>query len=73
MTNSKASTGLARLKDLLGDVLLRLEALETKAGISAPSVSVVTAASAIPKSPLPSKASLAGTYSREKCFFLCLF
>jgi hypothetical protein len=53
---SKATSGLDPLKDLLGDVLARLEALEAKAGVTVPVTSAAT-----PKSPVPVKAAFHGT------------
>ena len=56
MTSKAALSGLDPLKDLLGDVIARLETLESKVGISAPS------GPAAPASPTPSKAKLAGMW-----------
>jgi hypothetical protein len=59
-SNNKAMTGLDPLKDLLGDVIARLEALESKVG-------VVSSSSApgggIPKSPIPTKGKFIGRWA----------
>lgn len=54
MASKSANTGVDPLKDLLADMLARLEALEGKAGVA---VSVTNAA----KSPVPVKATFQGT------------
>lgn len=55
MASSKSAiSGLDPLKDLLGDVLARIEQLESKVGIAPPM------STSVPKSPTPSKAKLAG-------------
>jgi hypothetical protein len=54
MASKAANTGVDPLKDLLGDVLARLEALEANAGVA---VAVTSAA----KSPVPVKAAFHGT------------
>jgi hypothetical protein len=54
MASKTANTGIDPLKDLLGDVLARLEALEANAGVA---VAVTSAA----KSPVPVKATFHGT------------
>jgi hypothetical protein len=53
MASKAATSGVDPLKDLLGDVLARLEALESKAGVA---VAVTSAA----KSPIPVKATFHG-------------
>ena len=65
MASKAANTGVDPLKDLLGDVLARLEALEANAGVA---VAVTSAA----KSPVPVKAvfhgMLAGVYGIRRRF-----
>ena len=54
MASNKAISGVDPLKDLLGDVITRLEVLEAKVGVS-------SSAGGAPKSPVPVKANLIGT------------
>lgn len=56
MATHRAVAGVDPLKDLLGDVLARLEALEAQVG-KAPG------AASVPKSPIPVKAALHGKSS----------
>jgi hypothetical protein len=69
MTN-KALHGIDPLKDLLSDVLSRLENLETKVGIAPPHHA---SSSASFTTPAPNEANLAGAYSivcSMSCFVL---
>ena len=60
--SNKAISGLDPLKDLLGDVIARLEVLEGKVGVTASGLGPSSA----PKSPVPVKAKLVGKTPSKK-------